>query len=129
MAVNPQRGEVAIRVDGREHVMRLTLGALAELENRLQANSLLGLAEKFETGGVATAELIVLLAGGIRGGGGTVTEDELAVAEIEGGAVGAMKAGLLLLSRTFQPEIGQPEIGQPEAGQPEAGQPEAGSPG
>ena len=49
MMVNPQRGEVAIRVDGREHVMRLTLGALAELEDRLKVTSLLGLAEKFET--------------------------------------------------------------------------------
>lgn len=102
--VNPQRGEVAIRIDGREHVMRLTLGALAGLEDRMQATSLLALAEKFETGGVAAAELIALLAAGIRGGGGEVTEDELAAAEIEGGAVGAMKAGLLLLSRTFQPE-------------------------
>lgn len=89
--------------------MRLTLGALAELEDRLKATSLLGLAEKFESGGVATIELIALLAAGIRGGGGAVTEDELAVAEIEGGAVGAMKAGLLLLSRTFQPETGSPE--------------------
>ena len=106
--VNAQRGEVAIRIDGHEHVMRLTLGALAELEDRLQATSLLGLAEKFETGGVATAELIALLAAGIRGGGGAVAEDELADAEIEGGAVGAMKAGLLLLSRTFQPETGSP---------------------
>jgi hypothetical protein len=103
---NPQRGEVAIRIDGREHVMRLTLGALAGLEERLQAASLLGLAEKFETGGVAAAELIALLAAGIRGGGGAVSEAELAVAEFEGGAVGAMKAGLLLLSRTFQPETG-----------------------
>lgn len=104
--VNPQRGEVAIRIDGREHVMRLTLGALAELEDRLQATSLLCLAEKFETGGVATAELIALLAAGIRAGGGSIAEEELAGAEIEGGAVGAMKAGLLLLSRTFQPETG-----------------------
>ncbi len=108
MTANPQRGEVAIRIDGREHVMRLTLGALAELETRLKATSLLGLAEKFETGGVATAELIALLVAGIRGGGGTVTDDELAVAEIEGGAVCAMQAGLMLLSRTFQPETRSP---------------------
>ena len=54
MMANPQRGEVAIRIDGREHVMRLTLGALAELEDRLKVTSLLGLAEKFETGGVAS---------------------------------------------------------------------------
>lgn len=100
---NPQRGEVAIRVDGRERVMRLTLGALAELEERLEATSLLGLAEKFEGGGVSASELIALLAAGIRGGGGTATEAELAAAEIEGGALGAMKAGLALLARTFRP--------------------------
>lgn len=103
---NPQRGEVAIRVNGEERVMRLTLGALAELEARMQATSLLGLAEKFETGGVSASELIALLAAGIRGGGGAISEDELASAEIEGGAVGAMRAGLTLLSRTFRPEGG-----------------------
>ncbi len=103
---NPQRGEVAIRVNGEERVMRLTLGALAELEARLQATSLLGLAEKFESGGVSASELIALLAAGIRGAGGAVSEEELAAAEIEGGAVGAMRAGLMLLSRTFRPEGG-----------------------
>ncbi len=86
--------------------MRLTLGALAELETRLQATSLLGLAEKFESGGVSASELIALLAAGIRGAGGTVSEEELASAEIEGGAVGAMRAGLMLLSRTFRAEGG-----------------------
>jgi hypothetical protein len=48
-------------------------------------------------------ELIALLTAGIRGGGGSITEDELAAADIDGGAVGAMRAGLTLLSRTFQP--------------------------
>lgn len=103
---NPQRGEAQIRVNGEERVMRLTLGALAELETRMQATSLLGLAEKFESGGVSASELIALLAAGIRGAGGAVSEEELASAEIEGGAVGAMRAGLMLLSRTFRPEGG-----------------------
>ena len=87
--------------------MRLSLGALAELEARLEATSLLGLAEKFESGGVSASELIALLAAGIRGAGGTINEDELASAEIEGGAVGAMRAGLTLLSRTFRAETGE----------------------
>jgi hypothetical protein len=100
---NRQRGEVAIRVDGHDHVMRLTLGALAELEARLEVASLVSLAEKFESGGVSAVELIALLTAGIRGGGGSITEDELAAADIDGGAVGAMRAGLTLLSRTFQP--------------------------
>lgn len=84
--------------------MRLTLGALAELEARLGATSLLGLAEKFENGSVSATELIALLAAGIRGAGAKVTEEELASADIEGGAVGAMRAGLTLLARTFRPE-------------------------
>ena len=33
---NPYAGEVAIWLDGQRHVMRLTLGALAELEQTLQ---------------------------------------------------------------------------------------------
>ena len=32
MSVNPHRGEVAVVLDGRRHVARLTLGALAALE-------------------------------------------------------------------------------------------------
>ncbi len=83
--------------------MRLTLGALAALETRLEAGSLMGLAERFESGRVATGELIALLAAGLAGGGHTVSEDALAKAEIEGGAVGAMRAGMELLSRAFQP--------------------------
>ncbi len=104
---NAQRGEVAIRVNGEEQILRLTLGALAELEARLEATSLLGLAEKFETGGVSASELISLLAAGIRGAGGAISEAELASAEIEGGAVGAMRAAMLLLTRTFRPEAGE----------------------
>lgn len=101
---NPQRGEVAIRIDGSERVMRLTLGALAELEERLGAGSLLALAERFEKGAVPTADLITLLAAGLRGGGTAVTEAELAAASIEGGAVGAMRTAMLLLARTFRTE-------------------------
>ena len=101
---NSQRGEVELRVNGEVRVMRLSLGALAELEARMEATSLLGLAEKFETGGVSASELIALLAAGIRGAGGAISEEELGMADIEGGAVGAMRAGLLLLSRTFRTE-------------------------
>lgn len=105
---NPQRGEVALVVDGQRHRMRLTLGALAELEARLGATSLVELAERFESGRVATRELLALLAAGLRGGGAKISEEELAAAEIEGGALGAMRAGLLLLARSFQttPESG-----------------------
>ncbi|HUF56382.1 MAG TPA: gene transfer agent family protein [Thermohalobaculum sp.] len=99
---NPERGEVELVVDGRPRVMRLTLGALAELESALEVGSLVALAERFEGGDVSARELTALLAAGLRGAGEDFTEAELAEAEIGGGAVGAMKAGLRLLEATFR---------------------------
>ena len=100
--INPERGEVALIVDGRALTMRLTLGALAALEARLKAGSLVALAERFETGQVATDDLIALLAAGLSGAGHDLDETALAGAEIGGGPVGALKAGMELLSRTFR---------------------------
>jgi hypothetical protein len=100
--MNPHRGEVAIVIDGQARTMRLTLGGLAALETRLAAGSLMGLAERFEDGKVATADLIALLAAGLAGAGEPLDEADLAQAEIEGGAVGAMRAGMALLARAFR---------------------------
>jgi len=99
--INPERGEVALVVDGQRHVMRLTLGALAALEARLEAQSLMALAQRFEAGDVRTSELLALLAAGLAGS--DIGEGELAQSHIEGGAVGAMRAGVELLSRAFRP--------------------------
>lgn len=100
--VNPHRGEVAITIDGRARTMRLTLGALAALEARLGAGSLMGLAERFEDGRVATGDLLALLAAGLAGAGEPIDEAALAEAEIEGGAVGALRLGVELLARAFR---------------------------
>ncbi len=100
---NPLRGEVAITLNGEVHVMRLTLGALATLENRLGVGSLMDVAEKFESGRVPTSDLISLLAAGLQGGGHAITEEELSDLEISGGAVGAMRCGMALLSLAFRP--------------------------
>lgn len=98
---NPWRGEVELVVDGEARVMRLTLGALAELEARLGADSLVGLVERFETGGFRVGDLIALLAAGLGGGSWKVTEADLAAARIEGGPVGAAQAASRLLRLTF----------------------------
>ena len=37
---NPWTGEVALTIDGKQRVLKLTLGALAELEQELQAPDL-----------------------------------------------------------------------------------------
>jgi hypothetical protein len=44
---NPWTGEVALTIDGERHVLKLTLGALAELEDSLGADSLVALVERF----------------------------------------------------------------------------------
>ncbi len=103
MMANPHRGEVRLVIDGVPHVLRLTLGALAGLEARLEAGSLIALAERFESGRIGANELIALLAAGLAGAGAAIDEETLAWAEIEGGTVAAMQAGMELLGRAFQP--------------------------
>lgn len=105
---NPWRGEVALTIDGVPRRLRLTLGALAELEAALGTGSLIDLAERFETGKVTAADLLALLSAGLAGAGEEISRADLARAEIEGGAVGAMKAGLALLSAAFQPAETRP---------------------
>jgi len=100
---NPHRGEVVLTIDGRARRMRLSLGALAGLEARLGAGGLVALAERFEQGRVGAGDLIALLAAGLAGAGDDLSEAEIAAAEIEGGAVAALEAGLALLGQAFRP--------------------------
>ena len=100
---NPLRGDVALIINGQRHVLRLILGALAALEARLESRSLMDLAQRFETGEISATDLVALLTAGLMGGGYDMTEAELANADIEGGAVGALHAGMALLARAFQP--------------------------
>ncbi len=103
MNVNPHHGEVALVINGQRQVMRLSLGALAALEGRLETGSLIELAERFETGQIRASELLALLAAGLSGAGAKLSEAELADAEIEGGAVAAMRVGMEMLGRAFAP--------------------------
>ncbi|RMF37086.1 MAG: gene transfer agent family protein [Alphaproteobacteria bacterium] len=98
---NPFRGEVGIVLDGRERVMRLTLAALCELEERLDCGSILALVERFETGQIRARDVVSVIAAGLRGGGEAVDEDALAGMEIGGGPVGAVRAAAELLRVTF----------------------------
>lgn len=99
--VNPFRGEVELSVDGSPRVMRLTLGALAELEARLKCDSLLEMIARFETGAFRVRDLISLLTAGLNGGGLTITEAELVRSQIDGGPLAAAQAAAQLLKITF----------------------------
>ena len=98
---NPHRGEVEITIDGQPHVARLTLGALAELEEALRADSLVALVARFEGASYTTRDVVALLAAGLRGGGWTGRADDLLTARIDGGPVAAARAAAELLARAF----------------------------
>lgn len=109
--VNPYRGEVAIEIDGKCRTMKLTLGALAELENGLESEGLVDLVARFETGAFRSRDVLALLVAGLRGGGWEVRVEELMRSDIAGGPVAAAQAAALLLVRAFSlPEpTGDPE--------------------
>jgi hypothetical protein len=98
---NPWEGEVAIRFGGKRHVMKLTLGALAELEASMAADSLVALVERFETGAFSTCDVLALIVAGLRGGGWRGDASDLLSVEIEGGAPEAARLAGQLLVRAF----------------------------
>lgn len=94
---NPYRGDVTLVVDGQALPMRLTLGALAELEAGLESDSLMDLIERFESGDFRALDIVALLVAGLRGAGWQGVKRDLLVARIEGGPmVAAQSAGQLL---------------------------------
>jgi hypothetical protein len=98
---NIQRGEISAVFEGEERVLCLTLGALAELEARLQAGDLVGLSERFASGRVSARDLTAIIGAGLRGGGNAITDDDLARMSIEGGLRGAAEIAARLLRATF----------------------------
>jgi hypothetical protein len=98
---NPWAGEVALSLDGRRHVLKLTLGALAELEAEVQAGTLVDLVERFEGRRFSTRDVLALIVAGLRGGGWPGTAADLMTVEIGGGPVEAARVAAELLARAF----------------------------
>ncbi len=98
---NPWRGDIEIVMNGQPRRMRLTLGALAELEASLKADCLMDIVTRFESGRFSTRDISSVLMAGLRGGGWTGHSAELSHAEISGGPMVAAKAAAQLLARSF----------------------------
>lgn len=98
---NPWSSEVALVIGGERRVLKLTLGALAELEAALETGTLVELVERFEGGAFSTRDVLALIVAGLRGGGWQGRAGDLVAAEIEGGPVGAARAAAELLARAF----------------------------
>jgi hypothetical protein len=98
---NSLRGEIAAEIGGETVTLCLTLGALAELEGRLGAGDLAGLGERFAEGRISARDLTAILGAGLRGGGHSISDDDLARLSIEGGLRGAAEIAVRLLRATF----------------------------
>lgn len=98
---NPWTGEVAVVLDGRRHVAKLTLGVLAELEDTLATGSLIDLVQRFEAGRFSSRDVLALLVAGLRGGGWQGTAADLRAVEIGGGPMEAARVAAELLARAF----------------------------
>lgn len=104
---NPWAGEVALVIDGERREMRLTLGALAEMEAALGADSLVDLVARFEAGAFSSGDVLAVIVAGLRGGGWRGGAADLLSAEIGGGPLEAARAAAQLLARAFAlPEEG-----------------------
>ncbi|MEA2835144.1 MAG: hypothetical protein QOG66_3346 [Methylobacteriaceae bacterium] len=98
---NPRRGEISAEFDGRSHTLCLTLGALAELEQKFGAGGLVELASRFESGKLSAGDLIAVIACGLRGGGATYSNDEVATFKVTGGLHAYVRIAADLLAATF----------------------------
>ena len=91
---NAWAGEVALEIDGRRHVMKLTLGSLAELEAALEA----GLRVEVKN----AAGKVVFRSGGFDARGRLVdAAGKVLPSEIAGGPMAAARAAAQLLARAF----------------------------
>ena len=98
---NPWAGEVALTIDGERRVLKLTLGALAELEQELDTGSLVELVQRFEGGAYSSNDVLALIVAGLRGGGSDVTRADVMHSDVEGGPLAGARAAAELLARAF----------------------------
>lgn len=101
MIINRHRGEVLARLDGKDFRLCLTLGALAELEASFAVDDIATLAERFSTGRLSSSDMVKLIAAGLRGAGHSLSNDEIAAMQAEGGATGYARIVAELLTATF----------------------------
>ncbi|MCF3934457.1 gene transfer agent family protein [Acuticoccus sp. M5D2P5] len=98
---NRYRGEVSAVLDGRTWTLCLTLGALAELERAFQVDDMTALVERFADGRLSARDATKIIGAGLRGGGNTVADDEVARMSADGGATGFATVVASLLTATF----------------------------
>lgn len=90
---NETRGDTILTVGGEPKVLRVTLGALAEMEAAFGANDLTSLAARLAN--PAAGDLLIILRALLKGGGCDVTENALARADLD------IKAAIAAIAHAF----------------------------
>lgn len=98
---NRHRGEITARLDGKAYSLCLTLGALAELEARLEGEDILALAQRFESGRITAREAICVIGAGLRGAGNDIRDEAVANMQADGGVPGYLALVVNLLQAAF----------------------------
>ena len=98
---NPHRGEVTLILNGCSQTLRLSLGALVDLEQALGADSLTDLVARFENGTCRTRDILAVLYTALRAGGWDGTAQDLADADIQGGPIAAAQTAARVLALSF----------------------------
>ncbi len=98
---NLRRGEIEATLGGQRHVLCLTLGALAELEQRFGERDLVGIAKRFEGASLSSRDLLAIISCGLKGGGATLSDDEIASLQSDNGLAGYLNIAARLLVATF----------------------------
>lgn len=101
---NRHRGEIEAEIGGATRRLRLTLGALADLESAFGADDMADLARRFSGGTLRARDAIRVIAAGLRGAGEAVTDDEVAAMASPDGAPGYAAIVVRLLAETFGAE-------------------------
>jgi hypothetical protein len=105
---NPRRGTIEAELFGRPVSLCLTLGALAELESCLAGGDLAALSDRLAGGRLTVADLIALLAAGLRGAGETEAAREVASLPLAGGLESYAGIAARLLAAAFGPPADPP---------------------
>ncbi|PKP81843.1 MAG: hypothetical protein CVT79_08805 [Alphaproteobacteria bacterium HGW-Alphaproteobacteria-18] len=88
--MNAARGETALTVDGRERRVCLTLGALAEIECALGCRTMAELELRMRA--LSAADLMIVIAALLRGGGEAETAAGISAADVSPGAAARVVA-------------------------------------
>ena len=101
MTANRRRGEISAELDGKEHRLCLTLGALAELEAAYAAADLGALVERFSRGRLSATDMIRVIGAAQSGAGNDFSDEAVRAMQSADGAAGFAAVVSDLLTTTF----------------------------